>query len=67
MPGVSAGAGTTVSVGVVDTACDGGVQYDAIYNTSVVMQYDAGSVGAGARVGACAGAVAADCTVEHCW
>ena len=63
MPGVSAGAGTAVSVGVVDTTCGGGFQYDAIYYTSVGMQYDAGGVGAVA----CAGAVAADCTVEHCW
>ena len=42
MPGVSAGAGTTVSVGVVDTTCGGSFQYDAIYYTSVGMQYDAG-------------------------
>ena len=67
MPGVSAGAGTAVSVGVVGTTYGGGFQYDAIYYTSVGMQYDAGGVGAGARVVACAGAAAADCTVEHCW
>ena len=59
---MSAGAGAAVSVGVVDTTCGGGFQYDAIYYTSVGMQYGAGGVGAGA----CAGAAAADCTVEHC-
>ena len=63
MPGVSAGAGTAVSVGVAGAACGGSFQYDAIYYTSAGMQYDARDVGAGA----CAGAVAADCTVEHCW
>ena len=66
MPEASAGAGAAVSVGVVGTTWGGGVQYDAIYHASVGMQYDAGAVGAVARVGACAGAAAADCTVEHC-
>ena len=33
---------------------------------NIGVQYDAGGVGAGVGAGACTGAVAADCTVEHC-
>ena len=48
---MSAGTGTAVSVASVETA----------YDTAHAV---AGAKGAGD--GACAGTVAADCTVEHC-
>ena len=70
LPWRPAGAGTAVSVGFVEMACDttcagGGAQYDDT-NASVGVQYDARGVGAGVGAGACAGAAAADCTVKHC-
>ena len=70
LPWRPAGAGTAVSVGFVEMACDttcagGGAQYDGTI-ASVGVQYDASGVGAGVGAGACAGAVVAGCTVKHC-
>ena len=55
------------------TRAGGGAQNDDT-NASIVVQYDARGVGAGVGAGACGvgagactGAVAADCTVKHCW
>ena len=77
LPWRPAGAGTAVSVGLVemvDTTCAGGGTQNDDTNASIGVQYDArgvdAGVGAGAcgvGAGACAGAVAADCTVKHCW